>query len=99
MSVIDDKIFVLPFLEELKQGGQSFGYEKEQEAGVWDNSTKLIRIVFETEKPILYVGSVKELIYSRKFLSFFFQSVFWLDVLLALCVMRSYDLAIDKCIV
>jgi len=34
---------------------------------VWDNSTKLIRIVFESEKPLLYVGSVKELIYSSKF--------------------------------
>lgn len=38
---------------------------------IWDNSTKLIRIVFETEKPILYVGSIEELIYSRKLFIFF----------------------------
>ena len=49
---------------------------------VWDNSTKLVRIVFESEKPLLYVGSVKELIYSSKFytnrilyLDFYFENV------------------------
>ena len=36
---------------------------------VWDNSTKLIRILLDKDKkPILYVGSIKELIYSSKYI-------------------------------
>lgn len=32
----------------------------------WDNSTKLLRIVHNKGPPILYVGSVQELLYSGK---------------------------------
>lgn len=35
---------------------------------VWDNTTKLIRILHDKGQPVLYVGSLKELIYSSKFI-------------------------------
>ena len=33
---------------------------------VWENTTKLIRILHDKGPPVLYVGSLRELIYSSK---------------------------------
>ncbi len=38
-------------------------------APVWDNTTRLIRILHDQGQPVLYVGSLKELIYSSKFIT------------------------------
>ena len=40
---VEDKIFILPCLQELKEAPYSFGSEREQQPGIWDDSTQKMK--------------------------------------------------------